>query len=87
MRKVILSVLFATLILFDKSEVHAQESLTKDKSCQPSAEEILSVIKSVYNLSPLPEGVLIAGEEQVKSFLGGYGIIQIQPYLSLTFDF
>jgi hypothetical protein len=31
MRKVILSVLFATLILFDKSEVHAQESLTKDK--------------------------------------------------------
>ncbi len=25
--------------------------------------------------------------KQVKSFLGGYGINQIQPYLSLTFDF
>ena len=87
MRKVILSVLFATLILFDKSEVHAQESLTKDKSCQPSAEEILSVIKSVYNLSPLPEGVLIAGEVWTGHIRGTKEVLslpQTSEWLSLT---
>src|SRR4051812_48049096 len=62
MRKVILSVLFAIVIVLAKVEVYAQTSLPKETTCQPSADEILLVIKSVYNLSPNAETLLIAGE-------------------------
>jgi len=62
MKKVIISVLFTIVILLGKGEIHAQTSLPKDNFCQPSAEEILSVIESVYNRSTFPKGVLIAGE-------------------------
>lgn len=62
MRKLILGILFTILILLGKVEVYSQTFLPKENSCQPSAEEILSVIKNAYNLSPVSDGVLIAGE-------------------------
>ena len=64
MRKLIFSVLLAAIILLGNEEIQAQKSLPKEDYCQPSAEEILSVIKSTYNLSPTSEGVVIAGEIQ-----------------------
>lgn len=54
--------MFTAVILLNKSEINAQISLPEDNFCQPSAEEILSVIKSAYDLSPTSEGVIIAGE-------------------------
>lgn len=46
-------------------EIRAQKSSVKENSCQQSAEEILSLIKSVYNFSPHPEKVLVAGEFKI----------------------
>lgn len=62
MKKLILSALFALVVLLSKVEVSAQTSLPEQNTCQPPAEEILSVIKSVYSASPNTESVLIAGE-------------------------
>jgi hypothetical protein len=62
MRNVILSVLFVIVILFSKVEVYTQTALAKEKSCQPSTEEILSLIKSAFNALPNDEKVLVAGE-------------------------
>lgn len=64
MRKFVFCVSLAAVILLAEGEIHAQNSLSKANSCQPSAEEILSVIKSAYGLSPGSEAVLIAGEIQ-----------------------
>ncbi len=42
--------------------VCAQQSSLKEKPCQQSAKEILSEIETVYDLSPAPDKVLVAGE-------------------------
>lgn len=62
MKKIILGVIFALFVLITETEVYAQTFSSKKKSCQPSAQEILSLIKTVYNLPPKAESVLIAGE-------------------------
>jgi hypothetical protein len=62
MRKIVLSILFTIIIFLGKGNVQAQLYLPEANPCDVSAEEILSVIKSVYNLSPISEEVLIAGE-------------------------
>ncbi len=51
MKKIIISVLFIIVILLGKGEAHAQTSLPKDNFCQPSAEEVLLIIESVYKWS------------------------------------
>jgi hypothetical protein len=64
MKKAILAVLITLIILAVETEVYAQTPLAKQNVCQPSAEEILSLIKTAYSISPETESVLVAGEVQ-----------------------
>ncbi len=69
MSKVIICVLLTILVFLGRGEVYAQTSLAKENPCQPSAEEILSVIKFVYKWSPSPKKVLITGEVRTIGYL------------------
>jgi hypothetical protein len=69
MKKVILSILIASVIVLGESEIYAQTSLTKSTPCHQSAKEILSEISTVYDLSPASDKVLIAGEVRGSLFL------------------
>lgn len=62
MRKPIFTLLFTLAILLGNGDVRAQTTLSKQKSCQPSTDEILSLIKSAFDAAPIVEKVLIAGE-------------------------
>lgn len=66
----ICSLLFLGLVLLSgKISVYAQNTIPKQISCEPTAEEILSIIKSVYDYSPNSERILIVGEVRSPSFL------------------
>lgn len=79
MREIIFSVLLALIVFSSKGEVRGQESLPKDNSCQPSAEEILFLVKSTYNLVPNAEGVIVAGEVYLTTNIS----LKEEPNLSL----
>jgi hypothetical protein len=65
MKKLILRILFITAIVSGTSAVRAQTLQTRNLSCQPTAEEILSIVKTVYNWAPSADGVLLTGELSV----------------------
>lgn len=62
MKNTIIRVFFIIVMLSSVNEIYAQNLLTEKKSCRPSAEEILSIIKTTFGASPPSNGVLIAGE-------------------------
>lgn len=62
MKKLIIIGLFAIVIFAGTGEICAQSSAPTNTPCQPSAEEVLSLIKSAFNLSPVSDAVLVAGE-------------------------
>lgn len=48
--------------MLGNGKINGQQALSKANICQPATEEILSLIKSTYNLPPNRKGVLVAGE-------------------------
>jgi hypothetical protein len=64
MKKAFLAVLVTLIVFVAETEVYAQIPLPRQIACKPSAEEILSLIKTAYNISPETESVLVTGESQ-----------------------
>ena len=64
MKKAFLAVLITLIVFVAETEVYAQTPLPRQNACKPSAEEILSLIKTAYNISPETESVLVTGEVQ-----------------------
>ena len=60
------------ILLGNLVAAYSQAPAPKVNSCEPPAEEILLIVKSVYGLTPSPKNVWIAGEIQ-----GGWGVLRL----------
>jgi len=67
--------------------IYAQQSSPKEICCQQSAEEILSEIDTVYDLSPASDKVLVAGEVYAPQLLASEKNLSLTQALAMVGGF
>jgi len=67
--------------------VCAQQSPLKETPCKQSAKEILSEIETVYNLFPVPDKILVAGEVYVSQLLTNEKTLSLSQSLAMVGGF
>ncbi len=81
-------VMISLIFVFGRLEIaYAQQSLPKGICCEQSAEEILSEIDSVYDLSPAPDKVLVAGEVYAPQLLANEKKLSLTQALAMVGGF